>query len=303
MDPNQVVEDVKDTIRYTLQRQDPATQIHNKPVSLALKEVQGYLFSITFDKYIDFSTYELYSFIEQILKTGIEDVSVFRDFQHENKVGVVVIQLAEEITTSKLQSLQHQQFNGATIYVRLFSNENSFLKYLIKSANKKLSNISLPLQQATPPVFVQNFHGEEKDLYQFFARCGQITCIKVTHIGDLRFYIIFFGSTAAARIAYRTFNGFPTKNGELIVTPFFKRACERAFVVTDCTDIEELKDFISNIGVIDQIKLGRDGNIYVLMETIDASSNACILLNSRKIGLNHVSTHFIEYESFNKITV
>ena len=233
------------------------------------------------------------------MNVKIEEITFFHD-PLTDKITEAIVQLTEEIPSSKLKVLHLQKFKGSKMYLRLFSNEEAFLSYLENSSKKKLSKISLPLNQSTPVIYVQGFDGSDQELYNYFSRCGMINFVQKKQIYNLKYYVIFYNSTAAAQKAFRTFNGASSKYGELIVNPFYKKAADRAFAVVNCNDIKSLDSSVSMIGNIESKKIDKE-TIYYLMDTIEASSLLCVLLNSQKSGKNRLLTYFVDFEHFHKI--
>ncbi|OHT15226.1 hypothetical protein TRFO_14247 [Tritrichomonas foetus] len=288
-------------IKSLIERSDPATNIHSNATpypKFAPKEVQGYLIALSFD-ITNLVAYELYSYVEETLKTEVEDLSIFRDPFTNDPNGLVVVQLIEDVSTTRLRKLSEQTFKGHPVQVRLFSSEVKFQQFLENNADEKLKNISIPLKASTPIVFVQNYTGDEVELVKFFGKCGQVNLIRMSHIRKCIFFTIYYDREESAELACRSLNGFRTSGGELIVTPLYRRSVERAFGVINCDAPNELKVHIENFGNIEKMKERKDGVIYILMETIDAAKYACTLINSRVIGTKRVTTFFVEYEYFN----
>lgn len=289
-----------DQLQHTLARQDPATDAKSARAPAIPKEVQGYLFSISFKKPVEFMSYEIFEVVEAVVKAEIEEITFLHD-PISKLIIEAIVQLTEEISASRLKGLHLHKFKGSKMRLRLFSNEETFLSYLENRSNDKLSKISLPLPQSTPVVYVQGFNGSEQELHRFFSRCGMINFIHRNESSNLKFDMIFFNSNAAAQKAFRTFNGIISKYGDLIVNPFYKKAEERAFAVVNCTDLKSLDSFVSNIGSVESKKIDKN-TVYYLMDSIESSSLLCVLLNSRKIGDNHLLTYFVDFEHFHKIT-
>ena len=294
LDPHRYV-----VLHSVLEMTDPAHNIKASAAPIAQKDVQGYLIALTFNT-TDYSSYELYSYVEETLKTEVEDLSMFRNPITNEPTGLVVVQLVEDVNTSRLKKLTEQPFKGKPVQVRLFSNELKFAQFLNNSVDEKLRTVAIPLRRATPIVFVQNFVGNDADLTRLFGKCGKINIIQMSHIKKCIFYAIYYDTEAATRLACRTLNGFVVDRVEMIVTPLYPRACERCFGVSNCDDLESLRSQIENFGNIDKMKQGEDGVYYFLMESLNASRYACTLINSRKIGTNRVFTFFVEYEQFTK---
>lgn len=286
-------------LHSVLEMTDPAHNIRASAAPVAQKDVQGYLIALTFNM-VDYSSYELYSYVEETLKTEVEDLSIFRNPNTNEPTGLVVVQLVEDVNTSRLKKLTEQTFKGQPVKVRLYSNELKFSQFLFNSVDEKLREIALPLKRATPIVFVQNFVGNDSDLTRLFGKCGKINIIQMSNIKKCIFYAIYYDSEVATRRACKILNGFVVDRCEMIVSPLYPRACERCFGVSNCDDLDSLRVQIENFGHIEKMKEGSDGVYYFLMESLNASRYACTLINSRKIGTHRVFSFFIEYEQFTK---
>ena len=283
-----------------IELEDPASKIHNTSVPIMMKEVQGYLIALTFEG-VDFTSYEVYSYVEDTLKTEVADLSIFRDIFTNEPTGLVVIQLIEEVGTGRLAKLSEQPFKGHPVKVRLFSKEEKFKQFVENTANEKVKYLSLPLKKSTPVIYIQNYPGDEDSLAKLLERCGKINLIRVSNIRNNIFYIVFFDRESAAHLAYITFNGITIGGHEIIVTPHYQKSNDRSFGVQNCDQPAELRNQIEDFGHIESIKEGQDGVLYFLMESLTAAKFACILINSRKIGTNRVFTFFVEYEYFQSI--
>ena len=294
LDPSRYV-----VLHSVLEMTDPAHNIKASAAPIAQKDVQGYLIALTFD-IVDYSSYELYSYVEETLKTEVEDLSIFRSPITNKPTGLVVVQLVEDVNTSRLKKLTEQTFKGRPVQVRLFSNELKFAQFLNNNVEEKLRQVYLPLKQATPIVFVQNFVGNDDDLTNLFGKCGKINLIRMSHIKKCIFYTIYYDKEVATRLACRTLNGFVVGKCEMIVTALYPRASERCFGVSNCDAPDELRVQIQIFGNIEKMKQSKDGTFYFLMETLNSSRYACTLINSRKIGTHRVFTFFVEYEQFDK---
>lgn len=294
LDPHRYV-----VLHSALEMADPAHHIRANAAPSTKNDVQGYLIALTFN-ITDYSSYELYSYVEETLKTEVEDLSMFRNPNSNEPTGLVVVQLVEDVSTTRLKKLTEQTFKGQPVQVRLFSNELKFSQFLNNSVDEKLREIAIPLKRATPIVFVQNFVGNDSDLKSLFGKCGKINIIQMSHIKKCIFYAIYYDSEVSTRRACKTLNGFVLDKCEMIVTPLYPRACERCFGVSNCDDLDSLTAQIENFGHIEKMKKGDDGVYYFLMESLNSSRFACTLINSRKIGSNRVFTFFVEYEQFTK---
>lgn len=284
-------------LRSALEMADPVHNIKASQLPIALKDEQGYLLALTFD-ITDFRSYEVYSYVEETLKTEVEDLSIFHDPFTNQPTGLVVLQLIEDVSRSRLRKLAEQTFKGHKVEVCLFSKERIFSNFLEKNAQQIIESLALPLQTSTPVVLVQNFTGADEDLMRIFGKCGRINLYKMQHIKKAIFYTLFYETEAATKAACRLLNGVLFNGYEITVVPLYPRAVERCFGVVHCDDLEKLKLMVSNFGKIETVKVGPDGVYYFLMESTNSAKYAATLINSKMIGSHRVYTFFVEYEYF-----
>ncbi|OHT12335.1 hypothetical protein TRFO_17927 [Tritrichomonas foetus] len=260
----------------------------------------GYLIAVSFTPPKDsFASYEIYNFIENTLKIELEDMSVFRN-SIGIPTGIVVAQLTSEISLVRLMKLHGKKFKGSPVEARLFTTQASFQKFIFAQSEPRLQTIKLNYDNSVPLVYVQNFPEGESDLGDFFSQCGKIISIKKYPFKKESYYAIEFSTEAEARLVCRTFNDYELHGRSLKVAILYKNAAERSFAVHHCQDIQWLKNELKCYGRVDAYKVSNDV-VYVMMETLESSKAACILLNKNFDTGTQIVTHFIDYEYFNRV--
>ncbi|KAK8887416.1 hypothetical protein M9Y10_038456 [Tritrichomonas musculus] len=264
-------------------------------------DIFGYLIALIFDPPEQgFASYEVYNFIEETLKVELEDLSVFRNAQG-NPLGVVVAQMTDECSLSRLSRIAGREFKGSAVSVRLFTSQTSFQKFIFAQSHSRLQNIILNYDESVPLVYVNNFPNYSDDkIGEFFSKCGAITSFKKVPLKDRFYFIIQYSTTEEARKAYHMFSDYRI-NGDILKTALlYKSAAERTFAVHHCQDKKWLEAEVTNFGQIDEIKVGQDGIIYIMMMSIESSKAACLLLNKEFNNGIQITTNFVDYEYFKR---
>lgn len=262
----------------------------------------GYLIALIFEPpESGFAQYEVYNFIEETLKVELEDLSVFRNMQG-NPIGVVVAQMTEEISLSRLARITDRMFKGKQVSARLFTSQTSFQKFIFAQSQDRLKSIILNYDDSVPLVYVNNFPNRSDDeITDFFLKCGNIKSFKKTKFKDHYYFVIEYSNIAEARRACHSYSDFDFEGNILKTALLYKSAAERTFAVHHCTDRKLLEAEIKNYGEIDRIKESKDDktDIYVMMISIESSKAACLLLNKEFINGTQITTNFVDFDYFN----
>ena len=247
-----------------------------------------------------FRSYEVFIFLEENLKIEVSDVSIFRG-KNEKPTGIVIARLSEKVSFPKLNQLDQLLFKGKRVVTQMFANAEEYRSYVKPFILEKLKCINLPFRKAVPLVYVGGFPDgtDENVVRELFGKVGTILLIEKSN--DL--FIIYFSEESAARNAERCFNLFEYDGKtELRVTLFYRRTVDRAFGIRMCSDQGSLMNEIKKFGAIESSLRKPDGTIYVLMESQACAKQACIALNSMKIGKNYICTFFITYLEYRELT-
>ena len=266
-------------------------------------EPMGCYISLVFDPPSEgFASYEIYNFIENTLRIEVEDLSVFRNSQ-SFPTGVIACQLTEEIPLSRLKRLHGKVFKGSPVDVRLYTTLTGFRKFILSKSAEKLSSIYLEPERPVPLIYVANFPDDDpkEDVETFFSKCGNILSIKkVATKNNSYYYIIEFSLEEGALKAARSLDNYELNGNKLRVAIMYKNAAERTFVIHHCTDIQWAKSTVNYYGNIEDIK-SEDDDVYILMDTLDSSKAACLLLNKSIVNNIQVKTNFVDFEYFRRL--
>jgi hypothetical protein len=245
---------------------------------------------------LDFASYEIWNFIEQVLRVTVEDLSLFREF-NGTPTGTVIAQLTDDIPLERLSRFNGATFKGVAVEARLFDSVLSFQKFLRLHSEVRSDPLSKLLRGGSPPlVYVLNFDGADDDLKRLFSSCGEISLTMSYPYRQGKFHTIYFVSDVAARLACRTFNGYD--RGRLVVALLHIRAAERAFRARHVEDVTWLRDEAGAFGKVEEMRGGDAGEVFILMETLDAARAACTLINGRVVGGKAIATNFVDRELF-----
>ena len=268
------------------------------------KEIMGHLLSIEFD-HVSFDNFEMYNFIEDVLKVEIDEMSPFRDSTGE-PLGVVVVSLTQDISVARAKLLHGLKFKDSQLRVRLYTQLSLFWKFIVDRCSARIPIILDTIQNLPPIIYADGLEVDNLDSIQrFFEKIGPITKFRVHPINENKnnvYFEIHYQKEVDAVKCVHIFCDNPTPFGIPHVGIVYRRASQRSFVVKDCQDqdFQELLEIIDRYGVRDQIKYGKN-EIFVLMETTDGSRACCALLNQRKVGDSLITTNFIDFESFQEI--
>jgi hypothetical protein len=273
-----------------------------KKFTMRPAEYSGSYLSVTVGA-SDFASFEIWNFIEKIIRTPLEDVSLFRDFNGD-PTGVVIAQLTDDIPISRLDRFKGQRFKDSAVEVRLFNTMQSFQKFIRFHANLIDDPVRKLLRGAAPPIiYVLNFEGTDDDLKCLFSKCGDITLAMAAPFREGRYYTLYFAADEGARRACRLFNGYSVGSRRLVVSALHHRSGERTFAIRGLGRYEVVASEVEGFGKVAEVKNPGTGTVYVAMEQVDAAKAACALLNRRIIGEDHLTTFFVDPEFFNQVRV
>jgi hypothetical protein len=234
-----------------------------------------------------------------VLRVAVEDLSLFRDFSG-TPTGTVIAQLADDVALDRLGRFNGAAFKGVAVEARLFDSVLSFQKFVRLHSEVRSDALAKLLRRAIPPlVYVLNFDGTDDDLKRLFSACGEISLTMSYPYRQGKFHTIYFTSDVAARLACRTFNGYD--RGRLVVALLHMRAAERAFRARRVEDVAWLRDEAEAFGKVEEMKGGDAGEVFVLMETLEAARAACTLINGRVVGGKAIATTFVDTELFKRL--
>jgi hypothetical protein len=249
----------------------------------------------------DFSSFEIWNFIEQILQTTVEDLSLFRHY-NGMPTGVVVAQLADDVPLSRLDRFHGREFKGFPAEARLFDTMQAFQKFMRLHAELRDEPVSALLRVTIPPVvYILNFEGTDEDLKALFGQCGEITLAMSAPFRERRYHTLCFATDEAARKAARTFNGHAAGSAPLVVAALNARSATLTLAIRRLASYALVADELEGFGSVKEVKAPGDGSVYVMMAQLDAAKAACALLNQRVFGGERVTTHFVDAEFFERI--
>jgi hypothetical protein len=215
---------------------------------------------------------------------------------------MVVAQLADEATPSRLRKLHDIKFKDSTVEVRLFDSISSFQKFIrLHCPPPPQLTTRLMNQETAPMLYILNFRESEDSLRTLFSRCGRVTSVASYPYRHKKYFTLSFSTVEAALLACRTFRGVDVGDGPMVVAPLYRGAAERCIAVHGMRDVEWLKRELEVFGVVEQVKWNKEGSVFVMMRSMDSAKAACVLLNGRVVGDDVVSSHFVDYEYFVRI--
>ena len=278
----------------------------SKPQGIPQKvEEKSSKFLIVYTSPAEFRGYELQNFIEEMIQSSVDNISVFCD-QNGEKIGIVAVELSFPITHSKLSKILQKPFKGVTLQIRAFPAKTDFQKFLEIHSVERLESINFTRGKHTPLVYVQNFIGDSQQLKEIFNSVGNIQLVRLQKVKFGNVFIIYFDDEDSALKACRTFNNI-TPSGQttpIIVKSMYKSASSQYFAVCGLNSKEECEELCSNYGTVNAIKTLPETNgftFYIYMEDLDQSKTACALLNGLQINDCHIRTFFITNDRFNQI--
>lgn len=265
-------------------------------------DVYGYLIAASFQVSADgFASYEIYNFLEETLKTELEDLSVFRN-PHGMPTGIVVAQLRELVSATRLARIHTREFKGSPVKLRLFTSKSDFHKFIRNESANRLEKIKLKLDESVPLIYACGFPNFTDDqILDFFSQTGQIEHLTKYPYKDGYYYTIEYSNTGEAITTSRTFRDYRLGDQTLQVGILYKSAAERTFAVHHCPNFDWLKTEIKYFGVIEDFKITKDDDAYIMMDSIESAKAACLLLNRRIYNDVQITTNFIDYDYFKRV--
>lgn len=268
-------------------------------------EKVGHLLAIEFSSSLHYANYELFNFIQDHLKEEIDEMSSFRNVEGE-PLGVAVASLKCDISLSQAIKLQNSLFKNVPICVRFYTQQSQLQRFILSRSLGRIDRVLNTIKIEPPVVYIDNIHTDNISMVSdFFGQIGPITDIRIKNQKESQYfyYEIQYSTEVSAVKCKHIFSGNPTPFGIPHIGISYKRAIQRCFAVKNLEneDKEEFFHMLSCFGSCESIKYG-NGEIFLLMDTTDASRAACALLNERQIGNSFVSTHFYDYEFFQKLS-
>lgn len=221
---------------------------------------------------MDFASYEVWNFIEHVMKVNVEDLSVFRDAKGE-PTGIVVAVLKDAVPASRLDMFAGQRFCNVFVNPRLFVSIGSFEKFVRMNCGALSMSVSrLGKQRTVPIVFVSGFEGTQGELRHKFGAVGTINVVEgPAKVG--RYSVVYFQTDEAARAAQMQFHGVDG----MVVGCLSHRCLEPCFVVRGATP-SDVKEGAAVFGCVERMVISRCGDVGVVMDSLEAANAACALL-------------------------
>ena len=247
----------------------------------------------------DFSNYEIRNFIQDVICAEITDLTTCRD-RGSNPIGYVFCKFARPVQIPQLFKLNGRRFKNHVLTVTAFTKMSQFKKQMQLISEMKLNSIVLPVQKKSPIVYFFGFNGGRSDLLQVLKTCikEEPEIIEKVHKG-IKYHTATYSSKGSSMKVANVFNGYSIFDTIIFTRILFPNAAERAFCVRKCDDRKWLYNEIKRFGSMANYKEKND-DTFILMESIDDATAACLYLNGFIHDEQEIRTYFVEYSYFIK---